>query len=563
MRDLARACLIALTIPLLVMPRAFGGSASAYLACTGAFLLVNLALVATWDWFDEPARHRTIRTSAVTMVVAAAAGLLLFYACRSWLDQILTYPNDAQRADMLIVVQQGIRRMLQGRNPYTLYHVPWEVTLPYGPLLWGPYIVPYVLHADVRFVSILGELFVPAACALTASGLAWSGRYLAAAAALLMLTALALTPDLRNFSAVAHTPSYWPLLAAFAWLVTRERWRAVALLAGLLVVARTTMIAIAPIVLMTVWHRDRQRIVSATALLALAAIVPFLPFAIWDLAALKYALYGSYESLMKGFVWTSTPWARETVGVTGLLLRAGWPSLVQPAQMAALLVVYAFAWRALRAGDRPLPWMALALLVFCMTSLWPVHYIYLDVILLWVCGALAETSWFEARRLAPVWGATFALSALLLAAMAWATIPADPEIDVGAPADRARLYAGFADDERGDRSFTWVDGKDAKILVPRRTRREAVIEIVCQPNLPARGATQEMSVVLNGVVLGTVPLREGWQSVSLTAPSRAWTLGLNEVALSFANAISPLEAGVGADARKLSVAFDRLTVRSR
>jgi len=99
--------------------------------------------------------------------------------------------------------------------------------------------------------------------------------------------------------------------------------------------------------------------------------------------------------------------------------------------------------------------------------------------------------------------------------------------------------------------------------VPRRIRRDAVIEIVCQPNLQAPDAIQEMSATLNGVVLGTVPLRAGWQTVSLPAPSRAWLIGLNELSLSFTNAASPLQAGQAEDARKPSVSFARLMVRTR
>jgi hypothetical protein len=207
--------------------------------------------------------------------------------------------------------------------------------------------------------------------------------------------------------------------------------------------------------------------------------------------------------------------------------------------------------------------MALALLVFSMTSYWPVYYIYFDVVLLWVCGALAEMSWFQTRRLAYVWGAALVLSALVLAAMAWATIPADPTIDVRSPADRSRLYAGFVSDQQAGGKLAWVDGKDARILVPRRIRRDAVIEIVCQPNLQAPDVIQEMSATLNGVVLGTVPLRAGWQTVSLPAPSRAWLIGLNELSLSLTNAASPLQAGQAEDARKPSVSFARLIVRTR
>ena len=55
---------------------------------------------------------------------------------------------------MLVVVQLGIERFLQAKNPYTMYHVPWEAPLPYGPMLWTPFIVPTLLHADQKFPAV-------------------------------------------------------------------------------------------------------------------------------------------------------------------------------------------------------------------------------------------------------------------------------------------------------------------------------------------------------------------------------------------------------------------------
>ena len=101
------------------------------------------------------------------------------------------------------------------------------------------------------------------------------------------------------------------------------------------------------------------------------------------------------------------------------------------------------------------------------------------------------------------------------------------------------------------------------MIVPRRSRRAADLDIVCEPHLPTREVSQQMSVALNGTVLGTVTLGEGWQTVTLPAPSSAWQIGVNDLRLSFTTAISPLEAGVGTDPRKLSVAFDRITVRTK
>jgi len=576
-RDAARALLISFTFLLLASPAAYGSTGFAFLAATIQIVLAITILVITWDRIPEPRlagggmrKARAPEGIAGGLAAAVAAGVLLFVVSRAWLSQIIRYPIDVRNTDMLTLVEYGVRRMIHGQNPYTTYYLPWKTTLSYGPLLWGPYIAPYLLHADLRFIALIGELFVPAACALCAVALASNGRIVSAAVWIGVLAVLAFNASLFDFVPISHTPVYWPLVALFAWLVGSGRWYAAAAVCGLLIVARTTMVSIAPVLLIAIWHRDRTSFLGSVILLAACALAPFFPFAVWDWPALRYAMYGAYQVVMKGFVWKTTG-ARDTIGLTGLLLRMGWGSLVEPAQLVALGAVYVAAWFAIGRGRRPLPWMVLALFTFSATTLWPVVYIYYDVLLLAVCAALAETPLIQRAvgsvrttwTIASIWTRTLAIALVATAAVAWLDIPVDPAIDIGTAESRRMLYEGFANDEVSGRSFTWVDGHHAEILVPRRSRRDAEIDLVCEPNLPTPAATQEMSVALNGVVLGAVGLREGWQTVTLSAPSRAWRIGVNELTMSFTNAISPLESGLSTDARKLSVAFDRLTVRTR
>ena len=89
-----------------------------------------------------------------------------------------------------------------------------------------------------------------------------------------------------------------------------------------------------------------------------------------------------------------------------------------------------------------------------------------------------------------------------------------------------------------------------------------MLDIVCQPNLPTPDAVQQLSASLNGTVIGTVTLVAGWQHVELPAPGRAWQIGVNELTLFLSTAVSPKESGLSADARRLSIAVDRLTVRT-
>ena len=561
MRDVVRALLIAATLLFLTIPSRFGATGVSYTLATLLMFGAHIALTAMFRPNDlEKSETRVHRTAA--LIAATIAAVLLVIAARAWLYEILVYPHDPLRADMLIVIQEGIRRMLRSQNPYTMYHVPWDATLPYGPVLWLPYAVPFVMRVDVRVMALLGELFVPVACALTAMACASRGRYGAAIASLVLLAAAAVSPDLREFSSIAHTPSYWPGIALLAWLVARERWLAAATACGLLIVARTTMIAVAPVLLMGVWQHDRRRAPRAFVVLTLATLLPYLPFALWDPAALQYALYGSYQLLMKGFVWTSTTWAHNTIGVTGLLLRNGLERFTELTQLLAMLLTYGFAWRAIRSGAPPLPWMALALFVFSTTTLWPVHYVYFDVTMLWMAAAIADGDWVGWRRVFPAWTLTLATAASVVLLVVVASIPSTPTIDVGIGATRALLYKGFSSNEGTDRTFAWVEGTSAEILVARRTRSAANIDLELEPYLPSPQSTQQISVALNGAVLGTSLLQQGWHSISFRAPAAAWRIGVNELVLSLSTAVSPHEAGTGDDTRKLSVAIDRLAVRT-
>ena len=525
----------------------------------------SAGLIAVWSP-PEGGHYVRTRTGVVSgfsrttaIVVACSGAALLFVAAHQWLTQILIYPNDANRADMLIVIQLGIRRLLQGHTPYAMYQVPWPATLPYGPVMWAPMIVPFLLHADVRFATLLGALVVPAACGAAAFARAKRDDAVGATGWLVLLAALAFSPDLRSFMSIGHTPAYWPLLPLFAWALHRERWLAAAILCGLLIVARTTMIALAPVLVIAVWQRARSRTVSVCIALAASVVLPLLPFVVADARSVAYAFYGSYQHVIKGFVWTSTAWAQNTVGITGLLLARGWSSRVEIVQAVAMLAVILAAWMRIRRGDDPVMWSAYSLLVLSMTTLWPVVYVYFDVFLLFVSAALVR-DWSDT---AGAWWRSLTVAAFVLLITTVATVPLHASIDVGRAESRPLLYAGFSGDERAsDRDYAWVNGTQAKLLVPSLLRRDAVIHIVCEPFIVTHGGRQQVTAALNGVLLGNVDIGDGWQTLTFSAPGRAWQIGVNELELFLSSATSPHDAGEGADTRRLSIAIDRLDVTS-
>ena len=166
-----------------------------------------MVLVLTWERVDASREHLATNARAFEMAAAAVCGLLVFMAARTWLHEITIYPNDTSRPDMLTLVDRGVRQIVRGRNPYTTYCIPYKTTLSYGPMLWGPYVIPHVLHADLRFVSLVGQLFVPTACALCAAALAAEGRLASAGAWVALLAILAFNEPLRLFACTRTRPS--------------------------------------------------------------------------------------------------------------------------------------------------------------------------------------------------------------------------------------------------------------------------------------------------------------------------------------------------------------------
>ena len=215
---------------------------------------------------------------------------------------------------------------------------------------------------------------------------------------------------------------------------------------------------------------------------------------------------------MKAFVWVSTDWVQHTIGTTGLLLSHGWGRAVEIVQVVAMLAVYGAAAAAIRRGRRPLPWMAFALLVFSMTTLWPVIYLYFDVCLLCVCrGAGGHAVGCARARRGRRGPARSPRRSLILAI-------GDVDRRAGQRVDRRRHRRGSrlplfrvlrATSARDDVTFAWINGTRAEILIPRRSRRDATIDLVCQPHLPTPGVVQQLSASLNGTIIGTVTLKAG------------------------------------------------------
>ena len=513
---------------------------------TGGTLIlvaINAALLATFrrsepSVADDAVRLPWLRRGAAVVAAAASIDYLLLSA-RALIVPIFTTDLDPNRADMLVLIREGLKAVVQGQNPYQMYHVPWEAPLSYGPMLWLPYLIPWLALADLRVITAFGQLFVPVLGAIAGTVAISRGRIVIGLGLIAVAVAPLTDPEYVAFTLIGHTPAYWPLLALFVVLAADGRHRVLtAVLLGLLVCARTTMMALVPVFLVNDLLRHREHRVRVAIALAISALGPFVPFFVANPRMLIYAMYGVYQHTIQGFVWHSTTWAVTTFGVTGMLLRAGHEDAVQIVQVFVMLVVYSLAWLDLRRGGSVLAWLAAALLAFSMTTLWPVNYIYYDVFLMIASGFIAEELAIGGPRLSRI-AALFAGAALVtvtILALGMARSPGSTyQIVAGDPDVRWNLRSGFGPNEsEGGQPFAWATRAHVYVRLPRAARWSTTISIEMEPFVPEGGGDQRVAATLNEVPLAEQRLVPGWQVVTFRAPSRAWRIGHNQLRLDFA-----------------------------
>ncbi len=532
------------------------GVPAAYGPLTAVIALMVFAIVATCP--DD--RARTIGApGALPVAVAVVAATVIVAAAYRWTQLMAWLPY---HADMLIVLREATRRFLIGHDPYTTYRswdAPWDMAMPYGPALWGPYLATQAVHADFRMITIVGELFVPAWCGVCATVEAARRHFGTALAWLALTIALIGLFDLQRFTLIGHTPVYWPWLMVFAAAVSARRWVAAACVLGVLLVARSTMVAIVPVFLMAIWQADRRSLGRVLIAMTAVAALALLPFALWDAHALWNSMVASYPRVMKVAVWPALAKpGLETVGLTEWLIEHGKDWLVFPAQGAAMAIAYAAAWFAVARSRPALPWMAFALFVFSATSLYPVHYLYYDVLLLLTTAGIAAVR----PPGSPLsWTASLALLVLLVAGCLRATTTAFPQLAVGDAPTTRMLRSGFDGLEHdGERGFAWAIGHEARVALPRTSAADADIVLTGESALDAGGAPQHLTAILNGSVVADADVPAGPREIRLRVPTSTWWIGFNDLQLLFSSAVSPREAHGAADDRPLAFSLSRISV---
>ena len=167
-----------------------------------------------WHQGGDASPSDVVSLKPAVAIVAVVAAIVVVFAVYRWTRIAAWWPS---QADMLIVIREATRRLLNGHTPYATYRsydAPWNMVLPYGPALWGPFLVAQLLRLDFRMVTIVGELFIPVWCGVAAIVESARGSIAGAASWLAVLAALVLA--LRRPGIHADRPHAGLLAAASA-----------------------------------------------------------------------------------------------------------------------------------------------------------------------------------------------------------------------------------------------------------------------------------------------------------------------------------------------------------
>lgn len=539
-----------------------------YLIGTCVLLVLNSYLIGL---FHTKEAHLDFLDSFENKYAPWLIGLLsliiLFVGSSRFIEQVLYIPIDPYRADMLPKIQAGLNTLLSGHNLYKAYYdiAPWEIRFGYGPVLWAPYLIPHLLRIDLRFLNIFCLLFIPAVVLLAA--LILSFRKNLAHVLVLMALAYVICNDkgLLSFIKIGHTPVYWPLLFFLCYCFSTNRFRTTSFILALLLAARTTMIVIMPIFFMFLLKYQRRYFFQCVLITGITLFLLFIPFILLDHNMLIENMVLKYPRVVAEAIWTRPEWIYRTFGITGFLVKNHLEYYLTLIEIVSLLVIYCLTLWYMRTPKHALLWMAGALTVFSMTSIWPVIYLYFDVMFLFLCATIVQYD--DILFLIPRPGRLLPVLACLLFLVLGIVFVAKTEnyylLDVGSSSARKNLVSGFSANEQfGDtsRTFCWAMGKRAEISLPRRFPSSAFIKMNVLPFQPLADSQQTVSFFLNKYFLGKEKLEPGWREIVIPAPYGTWLLGNNLFAMEFSYAYSPKSFNINSDERKLAVAFDSIEI---
>jgi len=284
-------------------------------------------------------------------------------------------PHDAA-GDMLQIIDFASADLLRGVSPFQPYLTSSGKEVPFGywPGVWLPYLPLVALGIDLRVLNLVAFGLIVLLFVRAAGGWNGSGTILA----LTLFPFMASSQMLQMFL-FGHLWVYWLCVCLTLYFVVQRRYALAALLLGICLVTRPTVLFIVAPLAAWVWSRAGLAVLLRSVAIALAVVLAVqLPFV---LAYGEAYIANSFGRLV-GFGQVLTHFS-----LAGMLRAAGLQALNLPLQ--ALIAVALFALVAMR---RSLP-AAQFVMVCGLAYVWEVlfasyatRYVYFPGFLLLILG---------------------------------------------------------------------------------------------------------------------------------------------------------------------------------
>ncbi len=221
----------------------------------GAIICVALTalflMVANTDELKRPPNKTKLPTWF--WVIGLATGLLgIFYR----LSQLVTFPIDASRADMLPNVLAGFLDLENGISPFRSHTLSTGVVIPhyYLPALWVGFWPFYKFGLDIRLWTVICQVATWIILIIEFSSR--SGARWKTLAFLFLLASLGFSKLLVWHCVDVHTGSIGLFLVLLLYLLDRERWGWAGVVAAVLVFSREPAILLVVPLLIVLFRRE-------------------------------------------------------------------------------------------------------------------------------------------------------------------------------------------------------------------------------------------------------------------------------------------------------------------
>ena len=157
-------------------------------------------------------------------------------------------PIDVQTGDMLPLIQKAAEAMLQGQNPYQVFHFPYAMPLTFWPGLWLIYLPSFLLDFDPRWIGLgLWAMISVIFILIPVKAVKKNNSLLYLLFTSVSILFLQISIPLISFQSFGHTFGLWLWLILMSVSLLRKRYIWSAVFLGFVLASRQTSIIYVPI----------------------------------------------------------------------------------------------------------------------------------------------------------------------------------------------------------------------------------------------------------------------------------------------------------------------------